>query len=139
VATYELVESSPGDKYLPSCLILARHPTEAFHVLFAVDVQGDNVRAVTAYRPDPAEWQPDLKTGGQVDEMRCLWSRTRALTTDLPFKVREPGIVILKGVPVLQCARCPRYLLRDDVLARVDEILRGVDTEIELEVVRDAA
>jgi YgiT-type zinc finger domain-containing protein len=58
-----------------------------------------------------------------------------AITTDLPFKVREPGIVILKGVPVLQCARCPQYLLRDEVLARVAEILRGVDTAIELEVV----
>lgn len=60
-------------------------------------------------------------------------------TTDLPFKVREPGIVILKGVPVLQCERCPQYLLRDEVLARVDEILRSVDTAIELEVVPYAA
>jgi Domain of unknown function (DUF4258) len=62
VATYELVESYPDDKYLPSYLLLARHVGEAFHVLFAVDVEGDNVRVVTAYRPDPAEWQPDLKT-----------------------------------------------------------------------------
>ena len=62
VATYELVESYPDDKYLPSYFVLARHATEAFHVLFAVDVQGDNVRVVTAYRPDLAEWQPDLKT-----------------------------------------------------------------------------
>lgn len=61
VATYELVELYPDDKYLPSYLVLARHSGEAFHVLFAVDVQGDNVRVVTAYRPDPAEWQPDLK------------------------------------------------------------------------------
>jgi hypothetical protein len=62
LATYELVESHPEDKYLPSYLILARHTGEAFHVLFAVDVQGDNVRVVTAYRPEPGEWQPDLKT-----------------------------------------------------------------------------
>ena len=34
-----------------------------------------------------------------------------AITTDLPFKVREVGIVILKGLPVLQCASCPQYLL----------------------------
>ena len=61
MAGYELVESYPDDKYLPSYLILARHDAEAFHILFAVDVQGDNVRVVTAYRPDPAEWQPDLK------------------------------------------------------------------------------
>ena len=61
VATYELVESYPDDKYLPSYLMLARHDAEAFHVLFAFDVPGDNVRVVTAYRPHPAEWQADLK------------------------------------------------------------------------------
>ena len=61
------------------------------------------------------------------------------LTTDLPFKVREAGIVILKGLPVLQCASCPQYLLDDRVLARVDEILRRVNGEIELEVIRYAA
>ncbi len=62
VDTYELVEAYPDDKYLPSYLLLARHEEEAFHVLFAVDVEGDNVRVVTSYRPDPDEWQPDLKT-----------------------------------------------------------------------------
>ena len=61
VGSYELVEAYPDDKYLPSYLILARHDRDAFHVLFAADVQGDNVRVVAAYRPDPEEWQPDLK------------------------------------------------------------------------------
>jgi YgiT-type zinc finger domain-containing protein len=72
--------------------------------------------------------------------MRCevCGAELAAITTDLPFKVREPGIVILKGVPVLQCARCPQYLLEDGVLARVDEILRRVRGEIELEVIRYA-
>jgi len=31
-------------------------------MLFAVDVQGDNVRVVTSYRPDRGEWQEDMKT-----------------------------------------------------------------------------
>lgn len=61
VASYELVGAYPDDKYLPSYLILARHGAEGFHVLFAADVEGGNVRVVTAYRPDPEEWQPDLK------------------------------------------------------------------------------
>jgi hypothetical protein len=61
VASYDLVEAYPDDKYLPSYLILARHGSDAFHVLFATDVEGDNVRIVTSYRPDPAEWEPDLK------------------------------------------------------------------------------
>lgn len=62
VETYELVEAYAEDKYLPSYLILGRHGQEAFHVLFAADVQGDTVRVVTAYRPGPEEWQPDLRT-----------------------------------------------------------------------------
>jgi hypothetical protein len=40
---------------------------------------------------------------------------------------------------VLQCASCPQYLLEDAVLARVDQILRQVDRETELEVIRYAA
>ncbi|HXV60469.1 MAG TPA: DUF4258 domain-containing protein [Vicinamibacteria bacterium] len=59
VESYEIVESYPEDKYLPSYLVLG---ASSFHVLFAVDVEGDNVRVVTAYRPDPDEWEPDLKT-----------------------------------------------------------------------------
>ena len=61
VASYELVEAYPDDKYLPSYLILGRHGPEAFHVLFATDLEGDNVRVVASYRPDPEEWQADLK------------------------------------------------------------------------------
>ena len=73
--------------------------------------------------------------------MRCevCGAELAAITTDLPFKVREAGIVILKGLPVLQCARCPQYLLEDAVLARVDDILRRVDAGIEIEIVRYAA
>lgn len=62
VDTFELVEAYPEDKYLPSYLLLGRAGTDAFHALFAVDVEGDNVRVVTAYRPNAAEWQNDLKT-----------------------------------------------------------------------------
>jgi hypothetical protein len=61
------------------------------------------------------------------------------ITTDLPFKVREPGIVIVKGLPVLQGPNCPHYLLEDAVLARVDEILRQVGGGAELAVIRYAA
>jgi hypothetical protein len=35
---------------------------DAIHVLFAVDVPGDNVRVITAYRPSADEWNDDLKT-----------------------------------------------------------------------------
>ena len=59
VDSYEIIEPYPEDKYLPSYLILAGL---SFHVQFATDVEGDNVRIVTAYRPDPNEWESDLKT-----------------------------------------------------------------------------
>ncbi len=62
VETLELVEAYPGGKYLPSYFVLGRAGADALHVLVAVDVEGDNVRIVTAYRPDPVEWQDDLKT-----------------------------------------------------------------------------
>jgi len=61
VDTYELVEAYPEDKYLASYLVLVFHDFEYFHVLFAADVEGDNVRVVTAYRPDPEEWEENLK------------------------------------------------------------------------------
>ncbi len=49
--------------------------------------------------------------------MRCevCGAELTATKTDLPFKVRETGIVILKSLPVLQCANCPQYLIEDAV------------------------
>jgi len=57
VETYELVEAYPDDKYLPSYLVLAQYRSDSFHVLFAADVEGDNVRVVTSYRSDPKKWE----------------------------------------------------------------------------------
>lgn len=51
VDTYSIVEAYPEDKYLPSYLVLA---SGSFHVLFAVDVESDHVRVVTAYVQIPA-------------------------------------------------------------------------------------
>ncbi len=61
-ATYEVIEAYPEDKYLPSYLVYCRHGEEACHVLFATDLEGENVRVVTAYRPSLEEWEADLKT-----------------------------------------------------------------------------
>jgi hypothetical protein len=60
-AKYEMVEEYPTDKYLPSYLLYSEHQGERFHVLFAVDVEGDNVRVVTAYRPSVEEWEDNFK------------------------------------------------------------------------------
>lgn len=73
--------------------------------------------------------------------MRChvCGSQMKSAVTDLPFKVHETTIVILKDLPVLQCEGCMEYLLDDPVMQRVDEILKKVDTAAELEVIKYAA
>jgi YgiT-type zinc finger domain-containing protein len=63
----------------------------------------------------------------------------QATRTDLPFKVRATGIVILKSLPVLQCENCPEYLIEDAVLGQIDEILANLDSRAELEIIRYAA
>ena len=58
----DIIESYPDDKYFPSYLVLTRHAGVVYHILFAADVPGSNVRVVTAYRPDLSKWEPDLRT-----------------------------------------------------------------------------
>jgi YgiT-type zinc finger domain-containing protein len=62
-----------------------------------------------------------------------------AIVTTLPFKVRDQTIIIIKGVPVRQCARCREYLLEDAVMAQVDSILAQVNAAAELQVIAFAA
>jgi Domain of unknown function (DUF4258) len=61
ITTLEIIEAYPHDKYLPSYLLYGKAGDKVFHVLIAADVVGDNVRIVTAYEPDPAEWDKNLK------------------------------------------------------------------------------
>ncbi|HEO70443.1 MAG TPA: YgiT-type zinc finger protein [Candidatus Hydrogenedentes bacterium] len=73
--------------------------------------------------------------------MKCAvcGGELRTGTTDLPFKVSDSTIVILKELPVFQCASCPEYLIEDHVLKQVDAILAKVEGGTELEIVRYAA
>jgi hypothetical protein len=59
---YEIIEEYPKDKYLPGYLIHSEYQGDIFHILFAVDFEGNNVRIVTAYRPDPEKWKQGFKT-----------------------------------------------------------------------------
>jgi len=63
----------------------------------------------------------------------------QATTTDLPFKVSEQTIVILKNLPVSQCGACREYLIADPVFAKVEKLLASVDTSVELEIIQFAA
>ena len=73
--------------------------------------------------------------------MKCLvcGAPLRSIITDLPLKVGDHTIVIVKKLPVLQCDGCIEYLIEDSVIARVDELLGRVDPSTELEVVPFAA
>lgn len=57
--TFEIVESYPDDKYMPSCLVRAESEEGLIHILFALDVRDGFVRVIMAYRPDIALWSPD--------------------------------------------------------------------------------
>ena len=61
VDSFEVIEKYPRDKYLPSYLIRAQHGQMVFHLQAATDVQGENVRIVTVYVPNPEEWDEDLR------------------------------------------------------------------------------
>jgi len=63
----------------------------------------------------------------------------KSIITDLPFKVNDTTIVIMKELPVIQCDSCSEYLLDDQVMKRVDAIIEKVDAEAELEIIRYAA
>ena len=70
---------------------------------------------------------------------RVCGGAMRATTTDLPFKVTDRTIVILKQLPVAQCGGCSEYVIVDAVFARVEEVLAKVDTSAELEIIPFAA
>jgi YgiT-type zinc finger domain-containing protein len=73
--------------------------------------------------------------------MKChvCGSALEQVVTDLPFKLNQRTIVVVRDLPVLQCQNCTDYLLEDGVMARVETILDRVDDAAELEVVKYAA
>ena len=61
MATLEILEAYPQDKYLPSFLVRGESETCVFHAQIATDIDGDNIRIVTMYEPDPNEWDEGLR------------------------------------------------------------------------------
>jgi YgiT-type zinc finger domain-containing protein len=59
--------------------------------------------------------------------------------TDLPFKIGKESIVIIKGLPVLQCRNCNEYVIQDEVMEKVDILLSRVDEKVEVEILSFAA
>ncbi len=73
--------------------------------------------------------------------MRCCiyGGSLEARITDLPFKVGDFSIVILKAIPVLQYRQCAETELEHQTMLRVDQLLSAADQSAELEVIRYAA
>lgn len=73
--------------------------------------------------------------------MRCriCGGLLEARITDLPFKIGDSSIVILKSLPVLQCNQCGETELDQVTMLRVDQLLASADRSAELEVIRYAA
>ena len=61
MATLEIIEAYPQDKYLPSYLLRGESDRCVFHAHMAADVEGGNIRVVTLYTPDPDEWDEGLR------------------------------------------------------------------------------
>ena len=73
--------------------------------------------------------------------MRChvCGADMTKLHTNIPFKVSQATIVIVKDLPVIQCNGCSAYLLDDRVMEEVEDIFARVDATAELEVLKYAA
>ena len=73
-----------------------------FYAQIATGVEGDNVRIVTMYVPNPGEWSQDFRVQeGGLMKCRVCRGSMEARVTVLPFKIGDASIVILKGLPVL--------------------------------------
>lgn len=56
------------------------------------------------------------------------------LITSFPFKIDGGGIIVIKGLSVLQCRNCSEYVIEDEVMQNVDRLLNRIDKTAELEV-----
>jgi YgiT-type zinc finger domain-containing protein len=61
------------------------------------------------------------------------------VTTDLPFKTDIHAIIIIKNLPVLQCGNCSEYLIEDNIMQRVDDIISNMNRGAEVEILNFAA
>ncbi len=59
--TGEVIEDYPDDFPYPSRLVLGWHETRPLHVVAAADKEADETIVVTAYEPDPDEWEEGFK------------------------------------------------------------------------------
>jgi hypothetical protein len=61
------------------------------------------------------------------------------VVTDLPFRVDRSVMIILKGLPLVECGKCGAYALEETVMERVHEIVGRLRSPSHLEAVLYAA
>jgi hypothetical protein len=61
VKSGNIIEDYPNDPRGASCLILGRVGNRPLHILFA-QLEAQEILVVTAYEPDPEEWEDDWQT-----------------------------------------------------------------------------
>ena len=59
--------------------------------------------------------------------------------SDMPFKLDQTRIVIIRDLPLLHCQQCGEHAFEDAVMKKIEVTLASVDRGAELEVVRYAA
>jgi len=69
---------------------------------------------------------------------RVCGSNLKPTKTDLPFKVSDRTILIVKELPVVRCESCSAYEIEDPVFSRVEELLSAIDRATERETTRFA-
>jgi YgiT-type zinc finger domain-containing protein len=73
--------------------------------------------------------------------MKChlCGGRMENLRTDLPFKLENHRIIVVKDIPVEQCSSCGEYMICDPVMESLDFLFESMDEAAELEIRRFAA
>ena len=70
---------------------------------------------------------------------RLCGGRMENIRTDLPFKLEDHRIIVVKDIPVKQCVSCGEYELSDTVMEHLEMLFGSMDKSSELEVRRFAA
>lgn len=73
--------------------------------------------------------------------MNCTMcgSLMEPIQTDLPFKLNNRRILVVKDLPVYQCRSCGEFMLSDQVMEALDRLIEATDKNAELEIRRYAA
>ena len=58
----EIIEEYPNDKPYPSFLALKLRNNKPLHVVYAKNMEKNEIIIITAYHPDKSKWSKDFKT-----------------------------------------------------------------------------